>query len=112
MATLEKLGRDDWAGLLEAPLSVLIVGKTTCEACKIWAAELTAFLESDEEFANVRFGKIDIDTPGLVSFKRANPWVAELTDLPHTSVWVGGEKKKEFYGGGVDRTANRLRRFV
>ncbi len=112
MATLEKLGRDDWTGLLEASLSVLILGKTTCEACKAWAGELTTFLESDEEFASVRFGKLDVDTPGLIAFKRANPWVSSLSDLPHTSIWVGGERKKEFYGGGVERLANRLRRFA
>ena len=111
MAELKRLGRDDWAELLDAPLSVLIVGKTTCEHCKSWAAELDEFLASDEEFADVAFGKIDLDTPGLVSFKRAHPWVSELSDLPHTSIWKGGEKQKEFFGGGMDRLANRLRRF-
>ena len=112
MATLEQLGRDEWAGLIEAPLAVLILGKTTCAACKTWAAELTEFLENDEEFGDVRFGKLDIDTPGLISFKRANPWISGLSDLPHTSIWVNGEKKKEFFGGGADRLANRLRRFL
>ncbi|MFT6398616.1 MAG: hypothetical protein ACJAYU_003376 [Bradymonadia bacterium] len=73
-------------GLLEAPLSILIVGKTDCQSCKTWAAELIAFLKSDEEFAEVRFGKIEIDIPGLVSFKRANPWVSELSDLLYASI--------------------------
>lgn len=112
MATLEKLGRDDWAGLTEAPLGVLILGKTDCEACKKWAAALSEFLETDDEFGAVRFGRLDIDTPGLVSFKRANPWISGLRDLPHTSIWVAGEKKKEFFGGGADRLSNRLRRFL
>ena len=111
MANLEPLGRDDWAGLLEAPLAVLILGKTTCEACQTWSDELSEFLASDVEFEDVRFGKLNVDTPGLVPLKRAHPWISTLTDLPHTSIWVAGEKRKEFYGGGTERLTNRLRRF-
>lgn len=112
MAELTRLGRDDWQPLLAAPIAVLVVGKTTCEHCKTWAAELDEFLASDDEFGGVRFGKIDLDTPGLVSFKREHPWVAELSDLPHTSIWVDGQKQKDFFGGGIERLVNRLRRFT
>lgn len=112
MSELQRLGRDDWAGLLGAPLAVLVVGKTTCEHCKAWAAELDAFLATDEEFGGVVFGKIDIDTPGLVEFKRAHPWLAAVSDLPHTSIWKDGAKEKEFLGGGVDRLVSRLRRYT
>ena len=81
----------------------MLLGKTTCEARKTWAGELSDFLETDEEFGAVRFGTPDVDTPGLIAFKRVNPWGSGLSALPHTSIWVGG---------GVDRLANRLRRFA
>lgn len=112
MAVLQRLGRDDWAVPFSAPLSVVVIGKTTCEHCKEWAAELDAFLAETDEFDDVVFAKIDLDTPGLVPLKRAHPWVSELSDLPHTSIWQAGEKRKEFLGGGIDRLVNRLRRFV
>lgn len=112
MTELKRLGKDDWAAPFEAPLAVLIVGKTTCEHCKTWASELDEFLATDEEFGDVVFTKIDLDVPGMVGFKRAHPWVAELSDLPHTSIWVDGERRKEFFGGGVERLVNRLRRFT
>jgi len=110
MPEIEKLGPGNWAGLLEAPQAVLILGTTTCAHCARWAEELGEFVQNTSEFDDVRFAKLDLDTPGMIAFKRAQSWVAELRDLPHTSIWMGGEKRKEFLGGGVERLAKRLRR--
>jgi hypothetical protein len=108
VATLEQLGRESWLEFLEAPRAVLIVGKSDCASCKAWAAELSAWLEGDEAIGDVRYGKLDLDQPGLVDFKRAHPWVSSLDSLPHTSIWTGGEKRKEWLGGGVARMVSRL----
>ncbi|MCB9507463.1 MAG: hypothetical protein H6697_07325 [Myxococcales bacterium] len=108
MATLEKLDRDSWRGVVDAPLAVLIVGKSDCASCSAWAAELSAWLESSTEWTDVRYGKLDLDQPGLVEFKRANPWVSSLDALPHTSIWRDGVKVKEWLGGGVPRMLSRL----
>ena len=74
--------------------------------------ELNSFLESDGEFAHVRFGKLELDRGGLAAFKKENAWIAGIDDLPYNVIYVGGERKKEFVGSGVDRLVNRMRRLV
>ena len=58
----------------------------------------------------VRFGKMLIDKGGLVGFKRANRWLAEVDVLPYTLVYRNGEKVSEFAGGGIGRLQSRLER--
>jgi len=48
----------------------------------------------------------------LAGFKRANPWLADLDDLPSTQIHVRGERVKSFAGGGVSRLESRLRRIA
>lgn len=106
---LEAVDAKNWREFVAAPLSVLMLGKSDCEACAAWTAELTAFLAGDDEWKDVRFGKILLDRPGLVDFKRANPWIAELEVLPFNQIYVSGERSKSFAGSGIERLVNRLR---
>ena len=46
----------------------------------------------------------------LASFKRANPWLAEVDVLPYTLIYRGGGKLTEFAGGGIERLQARLER--
>ena len=112
MSRLETLGPSDWEQFLAAPYAVLVLGKSDCDNCAQWTAELSAHLDDESRWPNVRFGKLLLDTPGLVSFKRANPWIADLDVLPYTVIYVGGARSKEFAGGGADRLDSRLRRLV
>ena len=109
---LEILDGKSWEAFVAAPVAVLMLGKADCEACKAWTAELEGFLASDEAFSRVRFGKLLLDTPGLVSFKRANPWIAELDVLPFNVIYVNGERTKEFAGSGIERLVSRLERVL
>ena len=106
---LEKLEGERWRDLIRAPLAVLVLGKSDCEACAGWTRELETFLEGDAEWGDVRFGKILLDDRGLADFKRANPWIAELDVLPFTQIYVDGERSKSFAGGGIERLVSRLR---
>jgi len=106
------LDRDSWRAFLAAPAAVLMLGKTDCPACLAWTDELKAFLDSDDRWTDVRFGKLELDRPGLGGFKKENPWLSDLHDLPYTIVYVAGEKKKEFLGGGIDRLVNRMQRVI
>ncbi|RIL02017.1 MAG: hypothetical protein DCC71_16985 [Proteobacteria bacterium] len=99
-----------WEAFLASPAAVLMLGKSDCPACAEWTAELESFLEADARWTHVRFGKLLLDTPGLVSFKRANPWIAELDMLPVTLVFVNGKEAKRFAGGGVERLVTRMER--
>jgi len=110
--SVEMVGRDGWEDFLSAPVAVLILAKSDCGACKTWQGELDAHLAGTDEFDGARFGKLNLDQPGLVAFKRANPWLSGVTDLPTNVLYVKGEKTKTWVGGGVDRLANRLRRVL
>jgi len=110
MPRLEKLEGTAWRDLVQAPVAVLVLGKSDCEACRAWSEEIEQFLaQGGEETAGVRFGKIVLDERGLIDFKRANPWIAGLDVLPFTQIWVDGERSKSFAGGGIERLRNRLR---
>ena len=105
---LELLDGASWKEFTEAPLGVLVLGKSDCAACAAWTAELEHFLASARDWRHVRFGKILLDHPGLVEFKRANPWIRDLDVLPFTQVYVNGRRSKSFAGGGLDRLLDRL----
>jgi hypothetical protein len=107
---LESLDGSSWPEFIASPRAVLVLGKTDCEKCAKWSAELVEFLASDEEFADVRFGKMMLDQRGLIDFKKANPWLAEVDVLPFNILYTNGEKQKAFAGGGIDRLLNRLRK--
>lgn len=113
MSRLEKINRENWREFLASPTAVLMLGKSDCEACGKWTEELTTFLEEDTEWSSVRFGKLELDRGGMAEFKKENgSWLQELDDLPYTVIYSSGERVKEFFGSGVDRLVNRLRRVV
>lgn len=112
MSRLEILDGKNWEELVNSPTAVLMLGKTDCAACNEWTEELSSFLESDDKYEGVRFGKIFLDKPGLVSFKRANPWLAEVDVLPFNIIYKNGNKEKTFAGKGVERLTNRLERIT
>jgi len=109
---LEMLDGSTWQAFVASPLAVLMLGKSDCAACAQWTDELCQLLASDDRWRNVRFGKLLLDQPGLVSFKRANPWLAEVDVLPFNVIYVNGEPVKRFPGGGADRLTTRLEQLV
>jgi hypothetical protein len=57
-----------------------------------------------------RFSFQENNRGGLASFKRANPWLADIDVLPYTLIYRAGEKVAEFAGGGISRLESRLER--
>ena len=109
MANVEKIGPEEWEGFVKAePASVLVLTKTDCAQCAGWSAELEAFEAPD----GVRIGKMDLKTPGLIAFKKANPWLKDVDVLPYNVLYVNGEPVKKWAGGGIDRLKNRLERVL
>lgn len=109
MAELETIDAGNWREFVDAQRAVMVIGKSDCAACAAWSDELTQFLASDSEWTGVRFGKLLIDRGGLVDFKRANPWLADVDVLPFNVIWQRGERAKSFPGGGIDRLVDRLK---
>ena len=105
---LETIDASTWRDFLASPRAVLILAKTTCQHCADWSTELGAFLATDTRLTDVRFGKMYLDKPGLADFKRGNTWLAEVDDLPFNLLYVSGERRKSWPGGGVDRLLARL----
>jgi hypothetical protein len=108
MNRLEILDGSTLPELLAAPKAVLMLSKTDCAACIAWTEELSAALEDASLWPDVRFGKVFLDKPGLAAFKKANPWLAEVHDLPYMLIYANGERFKAWAGGGRERLANRL----
>jgi hypothetical protein len=109
MSRLEVVDGANWREFVTAPVALLVVGKSDCGACATWAAELEGFLDTDAEWPHVRFGKMFVDKPGLIEFKRASPWLAEVDELPFNQLYVDGQRSKAWPGGGVERLVTRLR---
>jgi hypothetical protein len=110
MASLELLTPQSWEAFTKAPLALMMLGKSDCDACKTWSEELDVFLASGNAPTELRVGKLLLDQAGLISFKRANPWIAELDVLPTNVLWSNGARLKTWSGGGVDRLLSRLER--
>jgi len=110
MSRLQMIEGDAWKELTHSPgVSVLLLSKSDCPACAAFTEELEAALGRADFWPSVRFGKMVLDRPGLAGFKRANPWLAEVDVLPYTVIYVDGEQRKPFAGGGLARLENRLR---
>jgi hypothetical protein len=109
MGRLETVDGTNWREFVQSPTAMLVIGKSDCPACTAWSAELEAFLAADQEWTGVRFGKMLLDKGGLIDFKRANPWLADVEELPLNQFYAKGERTKSFPGGGVERLVTRLR---
>jgi hypothetical protein len=109
MSRLEKVEGGNWREFIAAPVAVLVIGKSDCPACNAWSEELEKFLADDADWKNVRFGKVLLDKPGLLEFKRASPWLADVEELPFNQIYTKGERAKAWPGGGVERLVDRLR---
>ncbi len=108
---LEMLDGESWREFVNSEAAFVMLGKSDCEPCKAWTAELSAFLGGAAGGAHpgVRFGKLLLDSRGLTEFKRENQtWLKDLEALPFNLIYVGGELRKSWPGGGLDRLENRL----
>jgi hypothetical protein len=91
-----------------------LLGKSDCDHCNEFTEELHTFLAADTTYADVRFGKILLDRGGLASFKRANPWLADIDVLPYTLIYRGRQKgrrirRRRHQPPGIQTRARTLR---
>lgn len=112
MTKLERIDGASWEEFLNAPTSVLILSKNDCQACVDWTEELNEWFASGKAPTEVRFGKIMLDDPGMARFKIAQPWISRVDILPFNTIFVNGERVKEWAGGTVSRLQNRLGRLM
>jgi hypothetical protein len=78
-----------------ADVAVLVVTLTTCDACAAYETDVLEHWPAAEH-AGVALGKVVLDGPGGVRFRRDNPWVDDLDFLPYTLLYVRGVAVEEF----------------
>ena len=105
---MEILNQSNWEEFLSSPISVLILSKTDCQSCDAWFSEL----ENCELLPEIRLGKLLLDCPGLGRFKMENDWVSNIDILPFNAIYVGGEVKMQWAGGGIERLQTRLNQIM
>lgn len=110
MGCLEILTDENYREFLETGVRVLVLTQRECPHCRAWTAEISAFLESDHELQEVRFGKIDLECNDLENFKKANDWLEFVPGVPFNIIYTDGHPANSFAGSGIRRMVKRLRR--
>ncbi len=106
---LQAIDGTNWREFVGDGVAYLMLGKSDCGACAAWTEELTGLLGDGRYEGKVRFGKMLLDQRGLTDFKREHgEWLKDVHDLPFNLIWVNGERKKSWPGGGGERLTNRL----
>ena len=108
MSKILTLTGNNWTEFLQSEISVLILERNSCTNCEEWSKEIN----SSNVPELVRFGKLNLDDTGLGRIKISNPWIAEVDILPYNAIFINGELKKHWAGGGINRLQSRLNRFV
>ncbi|MEM9944123.1 MAG: hypothetical protein AAF939_21385 [Planctomycetota bacterium] len=104
-----KLDHENLDEFLKQKSFVLILGKSDCDACNQWETDLNdAF--ANEDLGDLPVGKLNLDQRKLGNFKRENPWLQEVNDLPFNAIYRDGDLVKSFAGGGISRLKPRLER--
>jgi hypothetical protein len=81
--------------VITAPRGALILAKDGCGSCAQYEAEIQR-LEDRELLGDLVVGKLTLTQPGSRAFKRSNPWLSTLEDLPYTVLYASGEKVDGF----------------
>ena len=91
----------NWREFTQAPLAVLMIGKSDCPACGAWTRGAGGIPRHRHRVDDVRFGKILLDEPGRVQARE--PLARALDELPFNQLYAGGERSKS--RGGRHRPA-------
>jgi hypothetical protein len=108
VSDLQKITGDNWEEFLHAKTAILIIERNNCQACLSWSKEL----ESLTLKAPINIGKLNLDDTGLGRFKIEHNWVSDIDVLPFNTIFIEGEMKEYWAGGGLERLLSRLNKFV
>jgi hypothetical protein len=78
-----------------APHGALVLAKDDCDSCAAYEAQIRG-LQEEDRLGDLVVGKLMLTQPGSRNFKRANPWLNGVADLPYTVLYASGEKVDEF----------------
>ena len=75
--------------LLATERGALILSSSTCGACWRYQQEIVR-LRQQGQLAGLVIGKLLLDRPGSVRVQQQNPWLQEVSHLPHTVLYRQG----------------------
>lgn len=81
--------------VVSAPRAMLILARSDCGHCAAYQAEIHS-LVADDRLNGIVVGKLVLDRPGCLRFKRENHWLRDLHHLPYTLVFRDGVRVDEF----------------
>lgn len=96
-----KINDKNFLDFIKVEYAVLVLGKSSCGNCYEYDKDISEILNKPE-YATISFGKIVLDEPGSMMFKKNNTWISKLEYLPYTVLYRRGQKVDEF-------TASNLR---
>jgi hypothetical protein len=111
---IENITDANWSDFRDSAAAVLVLAQHGCPHCQQWSAELERFLDEDEVWGHVRFGKILLDGDDVSGFKEDNDdWLAMVPGVPFNVLYRDGQPLTSMPGAGIDRLTRRLdRRFA
>lgn len=86
---------DTFENLLAAERAVLVIGKSDCGYCYQYEKDIAELVDTPA-YAGIVFGKLVLDERGSTQIKRANPWIADLEELPYTVLYRDGNPVSAF----------------
>ena len=78
-----------------APHGALVLAKDDCGSCATYETEIQG-LQDEGLLGDLVVGKMVLTQPGSSRFKRENPWLRDVADLPYTLLYADGVKVDEF----------------
>jgi hypothetical protein len=112
MGRLETLTDENYQEFLGEGTRILVLTQTDCPHCRAWTEEIEEFLESDEDWTEVRFAKIDLASEEVEGFKKGSDWLEFVPGVPFNVIFQGGQPTNSFAGSGVKRMVKRLQRLT
>lgn len=107
--TVVEITDDDVSELVKRERAVLFVTRSDCESCRRYENEIAAAADAGE-LDGVPVGKVLLNQPGCLQFKKDNPWLRTLTHLPFTLIYERGKTVDAFATSKVSYLVERLDR--
>ncbi len=97
--------------LPDIDLAVLVFGRSNCQKCSHWHAELRQSAASGD-IPSCRIFLVNLDSGVAQDFVDRYTWAKHIDVLPMNFIFVKGDVKKEWAGGSIQQLVHRLSRFM
>ena len=91
--------------------AVLVFGRSNCQKCSHWHAELRQSAASGD-IPPCRIFLVNLDSGVAQDFADQHSWVNHIDVLPMNFILQNGDVKKEWAGGSIQQLVHRLSRYM